>query len=190
MVAQDAARITAVWQAETWPGLEHLHVRTDANGIDADGMVVAVDSRPLRMRYRIRCDPDWTVRRLDVSEAETGTELAFLADGAGRWTDGAGRALDELAGCIDVDIAATPFTNTLPIRRLDLWPGEARDLRVLYVLVPELTVRAADQRYTCLQRSKAGALYCYESGSFRVDLPVDADGLVIDYPGFWRRLWP
>ena len=44
-------------------------------------------------------------------------------------------------GCIDVDIRATPFTNTLPIRRLALQPGESRDLRMAFIDVPGLDVR-------------------------------------------------
>jgi hypothetical protein len=181
---------TAIWQATTWPGLEHCRVQVDAGGVEVDGLVIALDTRPIRLHYRIRCDPDWTVRRLDIAESDSGTELAFVSDGAGHWADDAGRVIPELDGCVDVDLTATPFTNTLPIRRLDLWPGEARDLRMLYVLVPEMEVRAAPQRYTCLARSATGGLYRYESGSFAVDLPIDSDGIVIDYPGYWRRIWP
>ena len=48
------------------------------------------------------------------------------------------------------------------------------------------------QRYTCLERDADGGLYRYEDrGTFRgftADLPVDADGLVLDYPGIFRRL--
>ena len=50
------------------------------------------------------------------------------------------------------------------------------------------TVRAAARRYTCLEASDAGATYRYESGSFQADIRVDAEGLVVDYPGLWRRL--
>jgi hypothetical protein len=50
-----------------------------------------------------------------------------------------------------------------------------------------LDVRAVDQRYTCLQTSAHGAVYRFESGDFSADLSVDRDGLVIDYPGGWRR---
>lgn len=185
-----AARTTVIWQATTVPGLEHCHIRTDDDGIRVDGMVVALDGRPIRLNYQIDCDLSWIVRRLDVTEVERGTELTFLADGAGHWTNGAGDRLEAIDGCLDVDLTATPFTNTLPIRRLDLQPGESRDLRMLYVLVPEMEVRAAEQRYTCLERDPArGGRYRYESGSFRADLPVDTDGLVIDYPGYWRRVW-
>jgi hypothetical protein len=42
------------------------------------------------------------------------------------------------------------------------------------------------QRYTC---PKEGELYRYESleSDFMADLRVDADGLVLDYPGLFRR---
>ena len=179
---------TVVWQALAWPGLEHLRIHADGEGIDADGVVLAVDGRPIRLHYRLRCDRDWTARELTLEEADLGTSMSFRSDGAGHWTDGNGRAIDELAGCIDVDVAATPFTNTLPIRRLGLDVGASRDLRMLYVLVPEMTVSAADQRYTCLARDENGGIYRYESGSFQAELVVDADGLVIEYPGLWLRV--
>ena len=115
-----------------------------------------------------------------------------MADGAGRWTTASGDALPVLDGCIDVDISATPFTNTLPIRRLALHPGEARDLDVEYVSVPDLAVMLDGQRYTCLERGTQGGLYVYASldSAFRADLAVDADGLVLDYPELFRRVWP
>jgi hypothetical protein len=178
-----------MWESLAWPGLEHFVIRTSADTTEADGMVVALDERPLRIRYRIRCDPDWTTRELIVEETDGGTKLVFRSDGKGRWTDEGDRVIDELAGCIDVDVAATPFTNTLPIRRLTWEPGDRRDLRMLYVMVPELTVRAADQRYTCLAAGPDGATYRYESDGYQNDIEVDREGLVVDYPGLWRLRW-
>ena len=90
-----------------------------------------------------------------------------------------------------MDITVTPFTNTLPIRRLSWDTGEVRDRLMVYVLVPEMTHQPATQRYTCLERDPAAegaAVFRYESGDFRRDLRIDPDGLVIDYPGFWRRV--
>jgi hypothetical protein len=183
-------RSVLMWDSVEWPGLEHLVVTEGPDGIEADGLVVALDQRPIRLHYRVRFDKHWTTRELAIEEHESSTTMRFLSDGAGRWTDADGRVLVEMAGCVDVDIAATPFTNTLPIRRLPFDVGESHDLRMLWVLVPEMTVRAADQRYTLLERRADGATYRYESGSFRVDLPVDERGFVLDYPGFWRRRWP
>ena len=59
-------------------------------------------------------------------------------------------ALDmpELRDCIDVDITATPFTNTLPINRLRLAPGQSADISVVYVTTPGLDISVSAQRYS------------------------------------------
>jgi hypothetical protein len=181
---------TLMFRSIQWPGTEHLRLGSGSDGIDVDSVVVAFDERPLRLAYRIRCTPDWTTRELDITESSSGLDLHFRADGEGHWTDGNAAALPQLDGCIDVDVAATPFTNTLPIRRLSWEVGQQRDLRMLYFLVPELVFRPTDQRYTCLARGGTGATFHYESEDFETEIRVDRDGFVIDYPGIWRRVWP
>lgn len=179
-----------MWQSIPFPGTEHFVIRAGADGIRAEGFVVSQDSGPKRLHYRIRCDADWTTRELDVTEASSGLDLRFRSDGSGHWTDGEGAQLPELDGCVDVDVAATPFTNTLPIRRLGWEAGQVRDLRMVYFLVPELTFRAADQRYTCLAKDESGGTFRYQSDGFETEIRVDSDGFVVDYPGIWRRIWP
>jgi hypothetical protein len=96
-------------------------------------------------------------------------------------------ALDSLpAGCDDVDIMAVTFTNTLPIRRLRLAIGEAREINAAYVTVPQLAVEVARQRYTRLAANE----YRYEGlgTGFTAVLTVDDDGIVIDYPQLSRRV--
>jgi hypothetical protein len=130
------------------------------------------------------------VRNLLVEDLREGTRIELRADGQGNWTGSDGHARSEFDGCIDVDISATPFTNTLPIRRLELRPGASSGIEVLYVaLFPTLELRRAEQRYTRLDAA-GGARYLYESVAtgFRVELLVDDDGLVMDYPGFWERV--
>ena len=178
-----------MWSAVAWPGLEHLVIREGPGGVEVDGLVVAhVDGQSLRLSYRLRCDPDWTTRRLEVVRHGDWPALVFESIGAGRWTNGEGTELPELACCVDVDIAVTPFTNTLPVRRLPWQPGQARDLLMAYVAVPEMTFRLARQRYTCLESGPARSRFRYASGSFQRDLQIDPDGLVVDYPGFWQRV--
>lgn len=103
----------------------------------------------------------------------------------GRWSNAAG-PLPELNGCLDVDISATPFTNTLPIRRLALNIGEAAGISVVYLAVPELSFRVLRQRYTRLQ----DRLYLYESLSsgYRAEIEVDGSGLVVRYPKLFERV--
>jgi hypothetical protein len=96
-----------------------------------------------------------------------------------------------LDGCLDVDLSATPFTNTLPIRRLALAPGWAAEITVVYVDVPALRIGVSRQRYRCLTWGPAGGVYRYENaaGDFAADITVDADGLVVEYPQIARQVW-
>jgi len=113
--------------------------------------------------------------------------IDLTSDGAGHWRDGEGTTLPRLDGGIDVDISVTPFTNTLPIRRLGLTQGQTGDIRAVYVHLPALTVSVDPQRYTCL---KSGQQYRYESldSDFVRDIDVDSDGLVVTYPGLFTRV--
>jgi uncharacterized protein len=112
--------------------------------------------------------------------------VGLRGDGRGHWTDGEGARLAHLDGAIDVDMSITPFTNTLPIRRLDLVEGGAREMAVVYVRAPALRVELDHQRYICVEPRRR---YRYEAvdGTFAADIEVDADGLVLTYPGLFRR---
>lgn len=179
------------WLAQQWPGLEHVIVTAGPAGYLAAGEVIMAEDELVTVRYELRCDAGWRFTGLDisVSNAAGRRALAVSADGSGAW-QAEGQPRPDLAGCIDIDINCTPLTNTLPIRRLAWSPGDAHDLDVAYVSVPELEIRAARQRYTLLDTDEPGgqATYRYESGSFRSDLRVDRDGWVDDYPGIWSRV--
>jgi hypothetical protein len=163
------------------------------DGAVANGLVIGLEAgRPFRIGYEVRCDGLWRVQEVRAAAPDLGRPvLDLLADGKGRWKRRGGEPVPELDGCIDVDISATPFTNTLPIRRLGLEPGESEELMVAYIRVPELLVGPERQRYGCLEARADGGLYRFEAlpSGFTAALPVDADGLVIDYPGLFRRVW-
>ena len=187
-------RQEVMWSAWDAPGLEHLQLARYNDSVVADGIVLGLtEGRPFRVAYEVSCDAGWRVRRARVGIP--GPEVPgvdVLSDGEGNWTTSDGRALPQLRGCIDVDISVTPFTNTLPIRRLGLAPVESAELSVAYIEGTELQAWPEPQRYTCLEKSDRGGLYRYLSldGGFTADLPVDADGLVLDYPGLFKRVLP
>jgi hypothetical protein len=117
------------------------------------------------------------------------TSVTLSVDSERRWHVG-GAHRPDLDGCLDVDIAATPLTNTFPIRRLArLGEGDAVTSPVAWVGVPDLGITRVDQTYHRL--APVGGLDAWEysdptHGAFR--LTVDADGLVVEYEGFARRV--
>lgn len=188
--ATGAKRI--MWSPWSEPGLEDLLLR-DGAAPTADGIVLGIADRvPFRLRYVIRCDERWRVRSLQIEgSARRTASLELLSDGEGTWRDASGAIVERLSGCIDVDISATPFTNTLPIRRLRLRAAETSEIRVVYVDIPAFEVTAERQRYTCLEPQPTGR-YRYQSmpDGTPYELAVDADGIVLDYPGLFRRISP
>jgi uncharacterized protein len=103
-----------------------------------------------------------------------------------------GRTVSYLQGSEYVDISETPFTNSLPIRRLGLVPGGSAELTVAYLERADRQPWPEPQRYTRLETGDGGGTYRFVSldGGFSADLPVDLDGLVLDYPGLFRRAFP
>jgi hypothetical protein len=184
-----------MWSPWTGPGLEHLHLLQQQEGIVADGLILGVkEQTPFRVRYEIHCDLHWRLRAIQLSLLSgSSRSIHFITDGAGFWTTESGEAIPALKGCLDVDISATPFTNTLPIRRLALQPGSSAILSMVYLAVPQMQVEVTEQRYTCLEITSSGGRYRFESldngvSSFNAELPVDRDGLVLDYPELFRRV--
>ncbi len=187
-----ALKRDVMWSGWDQVGLEHLQLVQGDQGILADGMILtAKDGHPFRVHYQIRCDLAWNVRQVEINLWDsTHADLKLLTDGQGHWTMDTASPIKLLDGCLDVDISITPFTNTLPIRRLGLKPGQGADILAAYIDIPQLDVKAARQRYTCLQVSPEGGVYRYKglSTGFTADLPVDRDGLVVDYPELCRRV--
>lgn len=170
------------WRDLRAPGLEQLHLHIGDAGIIAES-VIAGESDGVRfgLKYRIECAPDWSIRFAFVEVCGKPWALRLFHDGQGNWTDEFDDPVPELTGCLDLDIQATPFTNTLAIRRLALAQGESHDLKVCYVSVPDLETRAIEQRYTCIALNRS---YLYEGifRDYKGELTVDADGIVVDYP--------
>jgi hypothetical protein len=182
-----------MWSAWDGRGLGHLRLAVRESGVVADGLVLGVaEGRLFRLAYDIRCDAYWRVRAARVGVPGDPPKVELLSDGKGNWTRPDGRAVTYFKGCEYVDISETPFTNTLPIRRLGLAPGESADIFVAYFDGTELQPWPEPQRYTCLEKGGGGGLYRFESldGGFTADLPVDSDDLVLDYPGLFRRIIP
>ncbi|MBN3858289.1 putative glycolipid-binding domain-containing protein [Paraburkholderia sp. Ac-20340] len=175
------------WASEEGEGIEHLAFDASGGVIRAESVVVGQRyGKAYGLCYTVHCDMRWCVTYA-AFRVMGGASFAMHGDGRGHWRDAQGRALDEIEGCIDIDIAATPYTNTLPMRRLGLTRGERRPIEVAYIAAPELVPTRVAQAYVCIEPDRE---YRYEGifRDFTANLKIDADGLVLDYPTLFRRL--
>ena len=115
-------------------GFEVVFLRREPDGYRFAGHASAVEERVAwAVRYAISVDLSWATRSAHVvAESELGTREAQLeTDGVGAWRVD-GRPAPELAGCSDVDLEASAFTNAFPIHRLALQVGQRADAPAAY----------------------------------------------------------
>ncbi|MGA0533421.1 putative glycolipid-binding domain-containing protein [Hansschlegelia sp. KR7-227] len=182
-----ARGLTARWRSLEGQGIDHVVITPEDRRIVARGTVIGDrGGSPYGVYYRIDLDPAWRVRELALGTAD-GRGLHLLSDGDGHWSNGTGEPLTEFDGCLDVDLAGTPFTNTLPIRRRAWREGERIELRMVYVPFDSFRPVVDAQIYACLE---PGRRFHYQAAdrSFEATLLVDSDGLVTDYPSLFSRM--
>lgn len=173
------------WRSVEDGAVEHLTLRRVPAGLRAES--VRVDGRgaePRGIAYAVDCDEDFNVTAFTLTTTE-GRRLA-LERREGEWFGSDGQRLSGYEACHDIDFAGSPFTNTLPIRRLSWSPGQSRSIATLYVPFTDFLPRIDRQIYTCL----GPRLFRYQAadGSFEAEIAVDDDGLVTDYPGLFARI--
>lgn len=79
------------------------------------------------------------------------------------------------------------MTNSLPLWCEPLAIGERREFRMVWVNALDMTLYPQAQAYTRLAQQR----YRYETldgSGFSAELPVDDDGIVLDYPGLFQRV--
>jgi hypothetical protein len=177
-----------LWRRVDGAGVEYFRLWESAAGPRLTGTVIlAHDGSPWRLKYAVACAPDWTSRGVHVALTRGAVtrhvKLTAAGDGQ-RWRQGAGE-IPGVAGCLDIDLAFTPATNILPLRRLGLAVGESSEMTVAWLRFPELTVEPLPQRYTRLDERRV--LYESSGGAFTAEIEVDELGLVVRYPPFWER---
>ncbi|MEL7975936.1 putative glycolipid-binding domain-containing protein [Isoptericola sp. F-RaC21] len=169
------------WRGLPAGGVEHLDLLPRDDRLRARSVV---DLGPVRLEYAMELDTAWRFRALRLRSSD-GRQLDLSREDDDVWrVDGAARP--DLAEAVDVDLSFSPFTNTLPIRRLGLAVGAAADIVTAYVDGETFEVSPDPQRYTRVDTGR----YVYESrdGDFHREISVDADGVVVDYPGLFSRV--
>lgn len=199
------AERTIVWEGTDVWRAEVAVVDLGVDRVRARGTQLGVDPLPYRLEYELDTTAGWETHRLQVRSSGAGwiREIDLRHDGAGRWRCDAtatgdvpglaepGGDTDALRGAIDCDLGASPLTNLMPVCRhaLHLHEGE-HDLLMVWIDPPSLAVTPSRQRYEHVRRGEGGSVVRYVDGdgSFRADLELDGDGLVVAYPGLARRV--
>ncbi|MGB8060838.1 MAG: putative glycolipid-binding domain-containing protein [Candidatus Sulfotelmatobacter sp.] len=184
----DELKRAVVWKSLLIEGTDYCGLWHTAEGWMLKGTVVGVlkDQRPMLANYEIHCDENWLTHRVQAART-IGSDIKNLSlsvESRGVWRS-SGQELRAVQGCDDVDLAVTPATNTLAIRRLNLQVESSESIIAAWVKFPELTVQPLSERYTRLAQNT----YRYTSNTgFSAEIVVDDLGLVTSYPSGWERI--
>ncbi len=147
-------------------------------------VLVEESGRPCRLDYAVVCDREWRTQWARVS-GWIGSALVtqrLARSPSGEWRQN-GEVRAGVLGCVDLDLAFSPATNLLPIRRLALAVGAGETVRAAWLRFPDFQLVPLEQRYTRTGEQE----YRYESGNgaFTAGISVDGDGLVVRYGALW-----
>jgi hypothetical protein len=146
---------------------------------------VSYEDGAYEIRYSVITDVAWrtTTVGAHVQTSSEDRRMTLAADGEGSWSSGE-EPLIGLFGAIDVDLAWTPATATIPIRRLGLEIGQRSQTTVARVEFPHHDVRRLVSTYERLGEHR----YRIETGSSATIIEVDGDGVVTSYPDIWQAV--
>jgi uncharacterized protein len=183
--------IKAVWKNEEQFGVEYLMLLCGGIKITAKGTIIYEDeghSDAHIVNYKIELDGNWVTKKLTL-EVDEVSRLEILSDGLGNWFNAEGNSIDHLKGAIDIDISATPFSNSLPVNRMVWNKNQQHHFEVVYLSVPTLAIKKVPQSYKYIKSDGELRYFNYRCYEYETTICVDQNGLVISYPNvFSRRL--
>jgi hypothetical protein len=176
-----------LWRRLDEPGHDFCRLYRLDDGWRLSGTAVFRERQACSLNYDVFAAADWTTRRATVQGHLGGTALSFRIQSSrsGRWkVDGV--AQPQLDGCIDLDLAFTPATNLIAIRRLALKVGAAADAPAAYLAFPRIKFVVLPQTYRRVSAHEYD--YASPTADYAGRLKVAKDGWVVDYPGIFEQV--
>jgi len=176
-----------VWKGLDDPTFEHCTISRMPGQLFVQSKIEGpVNNVHTIVEYEVELDNAWTVAsvQLKMIAPEPARSIKLTHNRYGEWVDDTLHTRPELDGCMDIDISLTPFTNSLPVKRLCFQPGESHEIKVVYFNLPEFTFYLQRQRYTY----QGNDLYKYEgldTGYSNV-ITFNPAGFVEHYPGLFE----
>ena len=168
---QDHAELTSTTQGHRLVGGAHFE--------DTDGLIA--------ITYAVTLSPDWKTQSaaLRVMTHAGRRRVSIASSGAAGWTV-QGRPMAAVSKCVDLDLAFTPATNLISIRRLGLAVGVSADVTAAWFDFRASTLAPLRQTYHRI--SVAEYVYGCPDLGFNATLRVDENGFVRRYPPLWEEV--
>ena len=175
-----------LWSGIEYYSLENCLVKTGKAGNKISSTIVGLYSKKIyTVEYYLETDKQWQTFFLRLKYSiNNKIKNITLRKTDKHWLLN-NRKKVAFDNCFDVDISITPFTNILPIKRLQLKENREHIVNVIYIDIFDNTIKALQQSYQRISRS----IYFYKNvpNDFEVKIEVDRSGFVVNYPSLFKR---
>ncbi|MGD2034043.1 MAG: putative glycolipid-binding domain-containing protein [Bacteroidales bacterium] len=177
-------KIKTFWEGKYLKTVEQ-NILIVGNEIRAIGYITGTDKDGdiLEVHYEINLTSDWKFQNASVFKNNTDTIV--ISKSGSNWTIN-DKKRPELYNCEFIDINVTPFTNTIPANRLPFHQNSRQEIQVAFIDVFKNEVTLSNQCYT--KQDDSHFIYENMDSGFKRTLQVDSLGIVVNYPGIWKRL--
>lgn len=144
------------------------------------------DDRACHLAYEVTCDATWRTKAARVvgHMGARAVELRIARSPAGWLLNGVLQPATK--DRVDVDLAFTPATNLLPIRRLALRVGESAQAPAAWLDLPKLRLVRLPQTYRRVGRGRYE--YSAPTVGYRGTLEVSHLGAILLYPELFESV--
>lgn len=176
-----------LWRRLDGSGHDTCRLDQAPDGWELSGTAVFLQAgEPACLAYTVTVDDAWQAREGHVRgwAGRRHVDLHMARRGGTWWVNDA--PLPALHDIVDLDLAFTPATNLLPVRRLAIPLGATVDVPAAWLDTDTWTLRRLAQRY----EHRAPHAFWYtapEVGSAGL-IEVDDDGFVRRYPNLWESV--
>ena len=174
-----------IWTGRQYHSIENCILTTTKAGNEIISTIIGdYDNLIFKIGYRIRTNGHWQTTSVNIRTQFNNLIETITLEKIGEKYLLNGNPCPELDDIIDIDISATPFTNSLPINRLKLKDGEQQIIDVIYFDIFERKISPVKQVYKRL----TSAQYIFENydKTFKANILVDEQGLVVDYEELFK----
>jgi uncharacterized protein len=176
-----------IWTGRLYQSIENCILTRMSGGNEIVSTIIGHhENRIYKIDYHICTNENWETTFVNIrTQFDNLVELITLEKKEGKWLLN-NKPDPEFEDIFDIDISLTPFTNTLPVNRLKLKDGERKVIEVIYFDIFEKEIKSVKQVYTRV----SGTDYVYENydGSFKANIRVDEQGLVVDYSELFEMI--
>jgi hypothetical protein len=201
--------LSVAWSKAEPFGAEYADLEIGSDRLLARGTAIGSDPVGYRLDYGLETAADFITSRLTVTARGHGwsRHLALEHADSGAWSceaDQSGRGPDmpapggdmsQFDEALDPDLGLSPVFNSMPVlRHRLLGDGEAPELLMVWISVPDLAIYPSPQRYSSKGSTDDGNHLIHfeapdpDEADFVADVVFDSDGVVLDYPGIATRI--